>query len=172
MTIDKLAIMTEYEAGHAITAIEWVTRAGKPIIEIGGRLITPTEIDLLAEDLNHCIEISGELDVYGFMMRDRDDWWQFGFYRHSWAMAALLHLQQETPRIQGAHAHWVRGLLFGYDAEAIQRFMSSACDGPASISRLAPCSHVCRRRKVEIYDCLASFVRPHSNPNGKFQQPC
>lgn len=62
------------------------------------------------------------------MIRDRAGWSRLGFYRHDWALSPLLYLEEEAPVIQGAQAHRVRGLLFGYDASAIERFISSASD--------------------------------------------
>ena len=152
--VEDLKILTEYELGRGVTAIEWVARGGKPIAEIGGRILAATEVKYLAVDLNRCLEVAGEPQVRGFIMRDTSGWWQFGFYQHRWAILALLYLQQKAPAIQDAHAHWVRGLLFGYDSEAIQQFILSSSSGQESMLRYSPYKNV--RGKVEIYDCRAN----------------
>jgi hypothetical protein len=164
-TVQELAVLTEYEAGHAITAIEWVARSGKPIMEVGSRLVTPREVHRLAAD--RCLDIAGESDVRAFIARGSDSWWQFGFYRHPWAIAAFLHLQSGTPRVEGAHAIWVRGLLFGYDAEAIEGFISSVSRARASMSRPSPYRRLPSSRRVGIYDSVALSARSRSNLSGR-----
>lgn len=158
MTVNDLTILTEYEAGHAITAIEWVARSGKPIVVIGERILAECETERLATELNYCIRIVGEPRILGFIVRRDRDFWQYGFFRHRWAMDALLYLQEKAPRIQGVHAHWIRGLLFGYDPDAIQRFISSASPERGSKLNRTPYSPSCRHHRVEMYDPLASSV--------------
>ncbi len=167
MTAQDLAILTEYEVGRAVTAIEWVARSGKPIVEIGSRMLGPWELHHLAEDLHRCLDIAGELEVHGFIVLGRDDWWQFGFYRHAWAMAAFLYLQSRGPRIDGAHAISLQGLLFGYNAEAIQRFISSVSDARESRLHWLPYKKGPSSRRVETYDSAVSCVRRRSSPTGK-----
>jgi hypothetical protein len=171
-TIDALAILTEYEAGHVITAVEWIARAGKPIMEIGGRIVHERDMEALAHDLNHCLTLAGEQDVRGFIMRERENWWLFGVYRYPWALAAFLYLQSEAPRLHGIHAHWIRGLLFGYDAEAIQRFIVSASDEPGPMLGCDPYKYVRALGRVEIYDFVVSPAQLHNNLNGRYQTPC
>ena len=170
--VTDLAILTEYEAGRAITAIEWVARGNKPIVEIGSRMLPDADAEHLATDLYHCIEISGESEVRGFAIHDAQGWWQFGFYRYDWAISAFLYLHnEEAPAIQGAHAHWVRGLLFGYNAESIQRFISSEFAEPTSIQTSLPCRNISRQCKVGIYDTRAPRVPLRSSPSGRYRTP-
>jgi hypothetical protein len=168
VALHDLLILTEYETGHAITAIEWVARGGKPIIEIGGRVLSAEKIESLSDDLNRCIDIAGESEVYGFVLRD-GDWWRFGFYRYEWAIAGLLHLFGEAPAIHGTHAHWIRGLLFGYSSDSIHRFISSECDGQESTSHSHPYRKIRVYRRVEIYDTPEQPAPLRSSQNGKFR---
>jgi hypothetical protein len=60
------------------------------------------------------------------------------------------------------------GLVFGYSADAIQRFILSAPGARASKSRGHPCMNVYRHRRVEIYGPLVQIVRRRNSRNGKF----
>jgi hypothetical protein len=104
MTARECAVLSEYEVGRAITAVEWVARAGKPIVEVGSRLLGPWELHHLAEDMALCLAVAGEPAARAFIVLGSDGWWRFGFYRHPWAIAAFVYLQQRRPHIQGAHA--------------------------------------------------------------------
>src|SRR5439155_17330590 len=118
---------------------EWVARAQKPIVEIGGRPTEGCDIRALARDLSRCISKSGE-SVRAFIMPDKiQGYCCYGFYRYPWAIRALLfawvdQLEPMTPW----HSLWLQGLLFGYSADAIQRFMLSPSCARASNSRHCP----------------------------------
>jgi hypothetical protein len=169
-----VAYISEYERGRALMAIEWVARGQKPIVEVGGYPIKACDFAALARDLNDCIARSGE-PVMGFIIPDRmRDYCCYGFYRYPWAMRALLETWK-APRWPPDSRRWLwlQGLLFGYSADAIQRFISSASGGSGSNSpahrrkagRAYP-GRVCLR-KVEIYGPLARLVRRRNIPNGK-----
>jgi len=146
--LNKYRVLTEYECGRAQLAIEWVSRSQKPIAEIGGRPLGSCDLDDLVCDLEQCIAASGE-DVLGFVIPDGNpEYCSFGFYRYSWALEALLMIwgpkdQPPSP----ACFDWLHGLLFGYDAAAIERFIrSSSCE------RESKTPHVhCMSRRVGIY---------------------
>jgi len=116
-------------------AIEWVARAQKPIVEIGGRRVKGCDLLGLAADLNSCIARSGER-VHGFVMVDKmPGYCCYGFYRYPWAMKALLYVyggeRQRSPA-DPCRLLWLKGLVFGYSPEAIQSFILSASCGQAS----------------------------------------
>ena len=161
----RFIILQDYEIGAIQAALNWVVLGGKPIVEVGGHMLQTEEIPRLADDLNQCIKISHYKDVYAFIMKDRNGWWQYGFYQYPWALEAMLFLRDESPCIQGDHRHWIQGLLFGYDPSAIHRFISSESHEQESRLRLTRDTTVCRERwgMVEICDAWASSVPPHSS---------
>jgi hypothetical protein len=166
---DNLEILTEYELGRAVTAIEWVARGDKPITQIASRtLLLDKQPYQLASDVERCLILADQPIVRGFVMRETCRRWTFGFYRYEWAMQGFLHLQTKRPHIQGEHAHWVRGLLFGYDAAAIERFNQSSRRERASTSPPLPCKKIPSSYMVEIYGPLALTAHRRSNSNGKY----
>jgi len=166
--LDGFRILTEYECGRAQIAIEWVARSQKPIVEIGGCPIKGCDFQALAHDLNRCIELSGET-TRGFIIPDRiKGYCCYGFYRYPWAIKALFFAWGIGQAIKDTdRSLWLQGLVFGYSAEAIQGFISSASFSRASNSRSRLCSQIYRRRKVEIYGPLALTARRRSNRNDK-----
>ena len=164
-------VLTEYECGRAQIAIEWVARAQKPIVEIGGCPVKGCDLLALAHDLNRCITRSGE-SVTTFIMPDRmPGYCCYGFYRYRWAIDAMLTIwgAARWPR-ESARWLWLQGLLFGYGADAIQRFISSASCAQASNSRCCHRSQSYLHRRVEIYGSLARLVRRRNNRSGKCQR--
>lgn len=95
--IEEFRVLTEYEAGRALLAIEWVARSQKPIVEVGGCSVVDCDIRSLAHDLDRCIAYSGE-SVRGFVMPDRvAGYCCYGFYRYPWAIKALLTVWRAEP---------------------------------------------------------------------------
>lgn len=155
--IQGFHILTEYEYGRAQIAIEWVARSQKPIVEIGGRPLKECNVIRLARDLNDCIVKSGE-SVRAFIAQDNvAGHCCYGFYRYSWAMQALLMLlgKNKSGPIRALDLLWMRGLVFGYSPDAIQRFIAYASREQAATVRQD------RRtiRRVEIYVPVESHVR-------------
>lgn len=170
--IEKFRVLTEYECGRAQMAIEWVARSQKPIVEIGGRPVEGCDLKSLAHDLNRCIAQSGEV-VRAFVMPDGiPEYCCYGFYRYPWAMKAMLAVWgvEQWPTDPG-HWLWLQGLLFGYSADAIQRFISSASYERDSNSLFPSYTPFCRLRRVEIYGSLARLVQHRSSLSGKYQKP-
>lgn len=157
-------MLSEYECGRAQMAIEWVARAQKPIVEIGGCPVAGCDLRALAHDLNRCIARSGE-SVRAFVMPDEiPGYCCYGFYRYPWAIRALLFVWSGRDKpVSPWHSLWLQGLVFGYSSDAIQRFSSSASAAQGS----SPNWHqrtedrpVCRRLgRVEIYGYRAWSVR-------------
>jgi hypothetical protein len=161
--LDGFRVLSEYECGRAQMAIEWVARAQKPIVEIGGCQIKGCDILALAHDLSRCIARSGE-SVRAFVMPDGImGYCCYGFYRCPWAINAMLRIWSGHTPTGRYDSLWLRGLLFGYSRDAIQAFMSSASCVPESNLPRFPCSRCVRLRRVEIYGSLARLVRRHSN---------
>ncbi len=124
MTRPLMRLLTDHEVGTALTSIEWVARAGKPICEAGNRSIqVPSEAELLKSDVAECIQLSGEC-VSGFVYEQMPKVWTYGFYIQPWAYDALRFLMEEEHRIDDYHRRWLFGLLFGYSPESIQRFLT------------------------------------------------
>jgi|SRR5579859_62438 len=169
-TVREWRVLSEYESGRAQIAIEWVSRAQKPIVEVGGRPIKGCDFQALAADLNFCIRQSGE-SVRGFVMPDRaPGYCCYGFFRYAWALNALQLVWTTRRAPRGPyHSLWLQGLLFGYGAEAIQRFISSASSVPEPNSHWHPCNAPIRLCKVEICGSLVQLARLRSNRSGKYQ---
>src|ERR1700740_1688046 len=86
----QFRILSDYERGRAITAIEWVARSQKPIVEIGGLPFKDCDLVSLSNDLGLCIPKSGA-SVRAFVMPDNaPGFCCYGFYRYPWAIQALL----------------------------------------------------------------------------------
>jgi hypothetical protein len=169
--IDGFRMLTEYECGRAQTAIEWVARSQKPIVEIGGSPIRDCDLRALARDLNHCISQSGE-SVRGFVIPDKTPGYCcWGFYQYPWAIEALLAAWGNKRASNDArYSLWLQGLVFGYSPDAIQRFISSASSARASKMRLRRRTEIYRLYKVEIYGRLALLARRRSSSNDKFRK--
>ena len=168
-TLTKFHVLTEYECGRALTAIEWVARAQKPIVEVGRYPVANCDVRSLAHDLDRCVIMSGET-VRGFIMPTKDSaFCCYGFYRYAWAIQALLAVYEAEPVIDPYGSLWLQGLVFGYSPDAIQRSMSSASDGRESKLRSAPCIRGGRHRRVEIYGSLALPVQRRDSSNGGYQ---
>src|ERR1700694_23584 len=158
--------LSEYECVRAQIAIEWVARSAKPIVEIGGRVISECDIGRLADDLDRCITLSGEL-VQAFIIQDKvPDYCCYGFFRHPWVINALLCAWGVRPLdADPDDSLWLQGLVFGYSPDAIQQFISSAQRGRESKSPPSPCSAPYRHRKVEMYGpaVLSALSRSNSS---------
>jgi hypothetical protein len=155
--LNGFRVLSEYECGRAQMAIEWVARAQKPIVEIGGVPITHCDLTALTRDLDRCIELSGE-DVRAFVAPSGGKYCCYGFYKFPWALDALLfawgirRVQPSTRRTL-----WLQGLVFGYSPSAIQAFIDaeSASCGPKSTSHPRRRTGMNRRCRVGIYGLAA-----------------
>ena len=136
----EFRLLTDYECGRALTAIEWVARSQKPIAEFGGRPIRGCDFRALAHDLNGCIAQSRE-DVRGFIIPDKmKGFCCYGFFKYRWAVEALLDIWGKTKSgpIRLRRVLWMQGLVFGYSPDAIQRFISSASAATAATRAFGP----------------------------------
>jgi hypothetical protein len=117
-------ILTEFEIGQAMAAIEAVARMGKPLAEVGSRVGNAND---LKHDLDACLQSTREGATVKAWMREWQGRWRYGFYSAPWVLRALDFLDQEMP---AADRHWISGLLFGYRPDAIQRFIDSGLAVP------------------------------------------
>ena len=108
-----------YFAGSSASAIRAVAIEGKPIVEVCGGL--PARRKDLVSDLRKCLKVEGRPTNVRWWIRKSGDKWRFGFYKHPWALRALDFLSQES--LSQYDRSWISGLLFGYQPEAIQRFI-------------------------------------------------
>jgi len=113
-------ILTEYEIGQAMAAIEGVARLEKPLAEVGTRMATEEDLE---RDLLACIDSAGETQRVFPWIRRTGEHLRFGYYAEPWALDALDFLDRTT--LQPSDRHWISGLLFGYRSSAIQRFISA-----------------------------------------------
>jgi hypothetical protein len=125
-------VLTDYELGQCDVAIEWVCRLGKPIADVGSRTLPTgaTRADLeadLAERLANSSEVAG-----AYIIEENPGLWRFGFYSQPWALDALVSLFGEDRAISDFDRRWIAGLLFGYDAVAIQRFFGARSAEPTA----------------------------------------
>lgn len=113
-------ILSDFEIGQAMAAIEGVARLEKPLAEVGTRVASERDVEL---DLLHCLEMAGETGRVFPWVRRVGEHVRFGFYSEPWTLEALDFLER-TP-LQPSDRHWINGLLFGYRSSAIQRFISA-----------------------------------------------
>lgn len=113
-------LLSEYEVGRAVSAIEAVSRSDKPIAEVGS---TQAERGDLEADLKGCLAlVRGVEDVRFWIKVASGTLLRFGFYREPWALDALDFLDRaDLPETDRA---WISGLLFGYRPTAIQNFIA------------------------------------------------
>lgn len=112
-------VLSEYEVGRAVAAIEAVSRSDKPLAEVGCRDAPDGD---LKSDLEGCLKlVRGAHSVRYWTKPSKGDGCRFGFYKLPWALDALAFLERvdldETDRA------WISGLLFGYHPRAIQEYI-------------------------------------------------
>ena len=78
-------VLSAYEIGRSISAIEMVNVAGKPIAEVGCRA---ADLELLKEDLRGCLRLSNTQTVR-LWTRPSGRSFRYGFYRDDWALEAI-----------------------------------------------------------------------------------
>ena len=168
--LDDFRALTEYECGRAQMAVEWAPRAQKPVVEIGGRPVVACDLLALASDLDRCIDASGEEGLALIIPDKTRGYCCYGFYCYPWSIKASL------PAWGGKRATdmtdrslWEQGLVFGYNDDAIQRFISSASSSQESSSSSGQCNEFYHHRKVGIYGSLVSRVRLGNSRAGRRQ---
>jgi hypothetical protein len=124
-------ILSEFEIGQAMVAIETVARVGKPLAEVGCRV--GSEGDLEA-DLLCCVDDAGERGRVFPWLRRHGQHVRFGFYAEPWVLRAMDFMERQD--LAPADRHWIAGLLFGYRSAAIQQFVERT-DRPVARSRSA-----------------------------------
>lgn len=133
--IHNFNILSDYEVGRAIAAIEAVGRGTKPVAEVGDR--TVGDIELLETDLRTCLEVAKEPHVKGFLLQHDSQRCSFGFYCEDWVLETLQFLYHEGQLLSAFHRDWILGLLFGYTPKAVSWFLStSASVGQGATSQL------------------------------------
>jgi len=112
-------VLTEYEIGRCMSAIDDVGMLNKPIAEVMTRT---AGIYDLQDDLTKCLELSGRVgsDIR-YWIRPSGQRLRYGFYRHLWALQALEFL--DRGELSQFDRDWISGLLFGYAPERIQEFV-------------------------------------------------
>jgi len=129
---EDMPSISPYDLARCHAAIESVERRDKPIAEVP-IAVSVGELGCLVDDLIRCTKQSetGEVRVhvdyrYGVAL--------VAFYRYEWCWAALEFVKRGgCPPLA---LHWIQGLLFGYNPEAIDRFMRTArCSEPEPTSR-------------------------------------
>lgn len=152
-------ILSDYEVGRCISAIEAIGRGTKPLAEVGS--IKPENLDFLKKDLSACLRITRESKVKGFLLRQEGERWSYGFYREAWVEEALLFIDRvELPAF---HRHWISGLLFGYNPGAIQRFLSGGLSAQVTTE-----PHGDTLSRGEIFPLCSGQSHTHSKANDRF----
>ena len=130
------SILSDFEVSRSLAAIEAVGRSGKPVAEVGNVRLRKSQFDSLSHDLKECLQLAQEENVKAFVCREGEGRWSYGFYRHPWVLGALEFLRQRHGDGEQwqYHRDWISGLLFGYSAEAIQRFITAESAVPESMS--------------------------------------
>ena len=112
-------VLSEYEIGRCLSAIDAVVLLGKPIAEVSS---LSAEMADLEDDLRHCQELAGNRGrVARFWIRQSESRLRYGFYKEPWTLQALDFLNQAT--LTHFDRDWINGLLFGYRPEMIQEFL-------------------------------------------------
>ena len=112
-------VLSEYEIGRSISAIEAVLRTDKPIAEVGCR---QTAVVDLEADLQRCLDLVRRPCPVRFWTRTDGSRIRYGFYLHPWAVEALDFLDHSA--LEDAERAWIGGLLFGYRPDAIQEYIT------------------------------------------------
>ena len=112
--------MHVYDLARCHAAIEAVERRDKPVAEIP-IVVSVAQLGQLIDDVLHVVELTetGEIKVH---IDYREGVALVAFYRYGWCRAALELLKGggfPPPAL-----HWIQGLLFGYNPEAIERFIA------------------------------------------------
>ena len=124
--------ISPYDLGRCHDAVEAVDRRAKPAASVP----IVTSLDALGRVID-CVVRCAEMSETG-AVRVHVSYYSgvasCDFYRYEWVGRALAFLNGggcPPPAL-----HWIQGLLFGYDPEAIDRFMRTAtCSEPTSTSR-------------------------------------
>lgn len=117
------AVLSEYEIGRAVWAVEIVARSEKPVAEVSCRKVA--SLASLEDDLRECIKLAGNADnVRPWTRPTTANRVRYGFYREAWVLDALDFL--DRAKLADADHAWISGLLFGYRADAIEEFIARA----------------------------------------------
>lgn len=117
-------VLSEYEIGHGVSAIEAVLRSDKPLAEVGCRRANLADLEA---DLQGCLDLVSESGDVKFWTRPYGPRFRYGFYREPWALHALDFIDRgELDPLERA---WISGLLFGYRPRAIQQYIDRQNDG-------------------------------------------
>ena len=115
----KPKVLSEYEIGRCMSAIDAVVMLGKPIAEVMSR---KAKLQDLRSDLQNCIRLSRKRKFgVKVWIKKSGTRFRYGFYRHSWARKALNSLDDK--KFSDFDRDWISGLLFGYQPNQIQRFI-------------------------------------------------
>lgn len=112
-------VLSAYEVGRVMAAIDTIARSSKPIAEVGCRKVGVAAIE---SDLRECLTLAPSAGVR-FWTKTFGDRVRYGFYREPWALDALDFLERRD--LSQTDRAWISGLLFGYRSDAIQQFISS-----------------------------------------------
>ena len=103
-----------------------VARTNKIMYEIGeAEIDSPEYVMRLLRLLDECALSDTQathLAVISFAVKVRTDIYSYGYASHHWAIDLFQHLHLLPPKVLGEHIHEIRGLLFGYTADAIEAF--------------------------------------------------
>ena len=126
--------LSPYDLARCHAAIESVERRDKPVAEVP--ITAPVELlGAIIDDLALC---AAETETHEIRVHVdyRDGVALCAFYRYDWCRAALEFVRRggcPPPAL-----HWIQGLLFGYDPEAVERFIArTRCSEPRPKSRPA-----------------------------------
>ena len=115
-------ILTDFDFGQCLRAIDEVALRGKPLAEVGQRSAAELAVGELKADLRSCIEMSG-FPVTAYIIADIEIV-RFGFFQHRWVGEALMFVEEEADQLLPRHhIHWLQGLLFGFTPAAIDQFI-------------------------------------------------
>ena len=112
-------ILSEYEIGRSISAIEAVLRTDKPIAEVGCRQGTLSDLEA---DLQGCLDLVQRQCPVQFWTRQDGPRIRYGFYLQPWAIEALDFLDRAD--LGEPERAWIGGLLFGYRPDAIHEYIT------------------------------------------------
>lgn len=123
------AVLTEYEIGRAVLAVEVIARSEKPVAEVGCQKVA--SVGTLENDLRECVKLAGHADNVRVWTRATNGGRvRYGFYREGWVVEALDFLDRAD--LSNVDRAWISGLLFGYRTDAIQQFISRTVGSPTT----------------------------------------
>jgi hypothetical protein len=112
-------VLTDYEVGRSVSAIETIARSDKPVAEVGCQQVILADLE---DDLAECLKLANVVPEVRFWTKASGVRFRYGFYKEAWVLGALDFL--DRAQLGETERAWISGLLFGYRSGAIQQYIA------------------------------------------------